>query len=231
MVLLLFGPPGCGKGTQSRLIANWLNVPAISTGEMLRAELRAGSDLGKVAQSIMASGGLVDDGLINKMLLARVCQDDCSTGFMLDGYPRTVQQAEFLDGVLKKQSLPSPVVLHFDVPTDALVGRMTSRRQCPKCSRVYNLLSEPPKAAGVCDDDGALLITRKDDQEHVFRERLRMYDAVTRPVLAYYQDRNYFQIRGDRSASYIFEEITGIVEPMFSTVFSKNGAGGRQLGR
>ncbi len=231
MVLLLFGAPGCGKGTQSRLIANWLNVPAISTGEMLRAELRAGSDLGKTAQSIMASGGLVDDDLINKMLLVRVCHDDCSTGFMLDGYPRTVQQAEFLDGVLKKQSLPSPVVLHFDVPTDALVGRMTSRRQCPKCSRVYNLLSEPPKASGVCDDDGALLITRKDDQEHVFRERLRMYDAVTRPVLAYYQDRNYFQIRGDRSASYIFEEITGILEPMFSTthssMVSKNGAGGK----
>ena len=234
MVLLLFGPPGCGKGTQSRLIANWLNIPAISTGEMLRAELRAGSDLGKVAQSIMASGGLVDDGLINKMLLARVCQDDCSTGFMLDGYPRTVQQAEFLDGVLKKQSfstLSGPVVLHFDVPTDALVGRMTSRRQCPKCARVYNLLSEPPKAPGLCDDDGAVLITRKDDQEHVFRERLRMYDDVTRPVLAYYQDRNYYQIRGDRSASYIFEEITGILEPMFSTTLSpmssKNGAGGK----
>ncbi len=227
MVLLLFGPPGCGKGTQSRLIANWLNVPAISTGEMLRAEIRAGSALGQTAQSIMASGGLVDDGLINKMLLSRVCQDDCSTGFMLDGYPRTVEQAEFLDGVLKKQSLPSPVVLHFDVPTDALVGRMTSRRLCPKCSRVYNLLSEPPKAAGVCDDDGEALTTRKDDQEHVFRERLRMYDDVTRPVLAYYQDRNYFQIRGDRSASYIFEEITGILDPMFS----KNGGGSRQLGR
>ncbi len=222
MVLLLFGPPGCGKGTQSRLIANWLNVPAISTGEMLRAEIRAGSDLGKAAQAIMASGGLVDDGLINKMLLSRVCHDDCSTGFMLDGFPRTVQQAEFLDGLLKKQSLPSPVVLHFDVPADALIGRMTSRRQCPKCSRVYNLLSEPPKSAGACDDDAELLITRKDDQEHVFRERLRMYDDVTRPVLAYYQDRHYHQIRGDRSAGYIFEEISGILEPMFS----RNGAGG-----
>ena len=223
MVLLLFGPPGCGKGTQSRLIANWLNVPAISTGEMLRAEIRDGSPLGQAAQSIMASGGLVDDGLINKMLLSRVCHDDCSTGFMLDGYPRTVQQAEFLDSVLTKQSLPSPVVLHFDVPADALIGRMTSRRQCPKCSRVYNLLSEPPKVAGVCDDDAEPLVIRKDDQELVFRERLRMYDDVTRPVLAYYQDRKYYQIRGDRSASYIFEEITGILEPMFS----KNGAGGK----
>jgi adenylate kinase len=222
VVLLLFGPPGCGKGTQSRLIGNWLNVPAISTGEMLRAEIRMGSALGNAAQSIMASGGLVDDALINKMLLSRVCHDDCSTGFMLDGYPRSVEQAEFLDNILQKQSLPSPVVLHFDVPTDALVGRMTSRRQCPKCCRVYNLLSEPPKTAGACDDDAELLICRKDDQEHVFRERLRMYENVTRPVLAYYQDRNYHHIRGDRSATYIFEEITAILEQMFS----KNGAGG-----
>ncbi|MGI8746341.1 MAG: adenylate kinase [Bryobacteraceae bacterium] len=216
MVLLLFGPPGCGKGTQSRLIANWLNIPAISTGEMLRAAIRAGTALGEAAQSVMASGGLVSDDLINEMLRARVCQDDCEKGLMLDGYPRTVEQAEFLDGVLVHRNMPSPVVLHFDVPSDALVGRMTSRRECPACSRIYNLLSEPPKSPGVCDADATPLITRKDDQEHVFRERLRMYEEVTRPVLAYYQYRNYYQIRGDRSAGYIFEAITGILEPLVS---------------
>jgi adenylate kinase len=221
VVLLLFGPPGCGKGTQSRRIADWLKIPAISTGEMLRTELRAGSALGEAARSVMASGGLVSDDLINKMLRSRIYQDDCVNGVMLDGYPRTVEQAEFLDRVILERSMPSPVVLHFDVPTDALVGRMTSRRECPQCSRIYNLLSDPPKSAGICDGDGAALLTRKDDQEHVFRERLRMYEEVTRPVLAYYQYKNYYQIRGDRSAGYIFEAITAILEPMVS----KNGAG------
>jgi len=214
VVLLLFGPPGSGKGTQSRLITNWLGIPAISTGDMLRAEIQAGTPLGTAAQSIMASGGLVGDDLVNEMLANRVSQPDCKAGFLLDGYPRTVEQAEFLDRLLCERGIPKPVILHLDVPMDALVGRMSSRRQCPTCKRIYNLLHQPPVQTGVCDDDGTLLITRKDDQEDVVRERLRTYDAVTRPVLAHYQDRNYHQIRGDRSPSYIFEEITGILEPL-----------------
>jgi adenylate kinase len=214
VVLLLFGPPGCGKGTQSRLITNWLHIPAISTGEMLRAEIAASTALGEAAKSIMASGGLVSDDLVNKMLLNRVAKPDCGRGFLLDGYPRTVEQAEHLDGVLAQLGFPEATVLHLDVPNDALIGRMASRRQCPKCSRVYNLLHEPPKTAGICDDDGTALITRKDDREEVVRARLSMYDDVTRPVLAHYQNRQYHQIRGDRSTSYIFETITGILEPL-----------------
>ena len=220
MVLLLFGPPGSGKGTQSRLITNWLGIPAISTGDMLRAEIQAGTELGNAARSIMASGGLVSDDLVNKMLARRVAQPDCQRGFLLDGYPRTLQQAEYFDALVKERGLPKPIILHLDVPTDALIGRLTSRRQCPKCGRIYNLLHQPPKKAGVCDDDGTPLVTRKDDQEDVVRDRLRTYDELTRPVLAYYQDRNYYQIRGDRSPSYIFEVITGILEPLVS----KDGA-------
>lgn len=227
MVLLLFGPPGCGKGTQSRLITNWLNIPAISTGEMLRAEIHARTDLGRAAQTIMAAGGLVGDTLVNDMLAARIECSDCSSGFLLDGYPRTVEQAEFLDRLVATRGLSRPVVLHLDVPEDALIGRMTSRRQCPKCSRVYNLLHQPPRTAGMCDDDGTTLVTRKDDQEHIFRERLRAYDELTRPVLAHYHDRNYFQIRGDRSPNYIFEEITGVLEK----VLSRNGHGDSKLMR
>ena len=211
MVVLLFGPPGCGKGTQARLVSNLLKIPSISTGEMLRAEMQAGTELGKTAQSIMTAGGLVDDGFVNELLVRRVACKDCSAGFLLDGYPRTVEQAEFLDELLCRRSSRA-VILHLDVPEDALVGRMTSRRQCPQCSRVYNLLHEPPKSAGVCDDDGTALITRKDDQEHIFRERLRTYDEVTRPVLAYYHNHDYHQIRGDRSPAYIFEEITEVLE-------------------
>ena len=215
MVLLLFGPPGSGKGTQSRLITNWLAIPAISTGDMLRAEIQAGTELGETARSIMTSGRLVGDDLVNQMLAHRVSQPDCVNGFLLDGYPRTVEQAEFLDCLITKRGLAKPIILHLDVPLDALLGRLTSRRQCPQCGTIYNLLHQPPRKPGVCDNDGCVLVTRKDDQEDVVRERLRTYEAQTRPVLAHYQDRpNYYQIRGDRSPQYIFEAIQGILEPL-----------------
>jgi adenylate kinase len=220
LVLLLFGPPGSGKGTQSGKISQWLGIPAISTGDMLREEIKAGSALGNAAQSIMASGGLVGDDLVNKMLANRVSKPDCAHGFLLDGYPRTVEQAGYLDEVLEQRQLESPIVLHLDVPMDALVGRLTSRRQCPTCKRIYNLLQMPPKVAGICDDDGTPLVTRKDDSEDVVTERIRTYDEWTRPVLAFYQDRKYHQIRGDRSPGYIFEEISGILEP----IVAKNGS-------
>ena len=188
---------------------------------MLRAEIQAGTDLGESAKSVMASGGLVGDDLVNKMLAKRVAQPDSKTGFLLDGYPRTVAQAEFLDTLLAGLKLPKPIILHLDVPADAIAGRLTSRRQCPKCGRIYNLLQQPPQKPGVCDVDGTTLVTRKDDQEDTVRERIRTYDEITRPVLAHYQDQNYYQIRGDRSPSYIFEEITGILDPWVR----RNGAG------
>jgi len=187
---------------------------------MLREEIKAGTALGNAAKSIMASGGLVGDDLVNKMLAQRVSSPDSAHGFLLDGYPRTVEQAEFLDHLLTERKFNSPIVLHLDVPMDALVGRLTSRRQCPTCKRIYNLLHQPPRRPGICDDDGTPLITRKDDSEEVVSERIRTYDEVTRPVLAYYQDRKYHQIRGDRSPGYIFEEISGILEPLVA----KNGS-------
>lgn len=212
MVLLLFGPPGCGKGTQSRLIVDWLNIPAISTGDMLRGEMKAGTDLGKAAQAAVVAGSLVSDDLVNRILKARISQPDCRGGFVLDGYPRTVEQAQFLDAALVEMGTDKPVVLHFDVPADALIGRMTSRRWCPKCGRTYNILSVRPKSPGKCDEDGEPLVVRKDDREDVIRERLRAYDELTRPILAHYHD--YHHIHGDRSPTYIFEEITGILEPL-----------------
>jgi adenylate kinase len=214
LIILLFGPPGCGKGTQGRLILDWLKprIPAISTGDMLRAEVAAETELGKKTQSIIASGGLVNDDLINQILRARIEQSDCKNGFMLDGYPRTVEQAEFLDLLLAERGLPKPIVIHLDVPADVLVGRMISRRHCSQCGQMYNILSKRPKVAGRCDEDGAPLLVRKDDKEDVIRERLATYAKVTRPVLSHYPSDQYFQISGDRSTSYIFEEITGILE-------------------
>jgi adenylate kinase len=187
-----------------------LKIPSISTGDMLRGEMRAGSDLGKAAQATIAAGGLVSDDLVNRILKARISQPDCTRGFILDGYPRTVEQAEFLDRTLAEQNLGTPVVLHFDVPRDALIGRMSARRFCAKCGSTYNILSVRPKSPGRCDVDGEPLMIRKDDREDVFRERLRAYDELTRPILAHYSD--YHHIHGDRSPAYIFEEITGILE-------------------
>ncbi|HEY3837167.1 MAG TPA: nucleoside monophosphate kinase, partial [Bryobacteraceae bacterium] len=163
----------------------------------------------------ISGGGLVGDALVNQILKARITQTDCSRGFILDGYPRTVEQAEFLDTTLDALTIPRPVVLHFDVPMDALIGRMTSRRWCPKCGRTYNILSVRPKKPGKCDVDGEALVIRKDDREEVVRERLRTYNELTRPILAHYAD--YIHILGDRSPAYIFEEITGILEPMIQS--------------
>jgi len=187
-------------------------IPSISTGDMLRAEIAAKTPLGMKTQAIIAAGGLVSDDLMNEVLRSRISQPDCRNGFMLDGYPRTLEQAEFLDRVIADRNLPKPIVIHLDVPADVLVGRMVSRRQCSKCGQMYNVLSQRPKVDNQCDKDGAELIMRRDDQEEVIRERLKTYQAVTRPVLSHYPSDQYFQISGDRSTHYIFEEITQILE-------------------
>ena len=191
-------------------------IPSISTGEMLRAEIAAGTALGQNVQAVVAAGGLVSDDMINAALAARIEKPDCTGGFMLDGYPRTVEQAEYLDGLLKDRAFVEPVVIHLDTPANVLVGRLVSRRQCPKCGRMFNVLSDRPKVDGLCDDDGTPLIMRRDDREDVIRERLRTYKEMTRPVIAHYPSERYFQIVGDRSQAYIFEEITGILEKLLN---------------
>jgi adenylate kinase len=188
LILLLFGPPGCGKGTQAALLADRYHIPAISTGEMFRAECKAGTPLGKVACSILSSGRLVPDEITNEIVARRIGQPDCRNGFLLDGYPRTVPQAEHFAGMLRQRGLPEPTVIHLDVPERELVSRLTARRQCTQCKRIYNLLSQPPKAANVCDDDGAELMTREDDQEQVIVERLHAYAELTGPILKYYRE-------------------------------------------
>lgn len=188
VIVLLFGPPGCGKGTQAAWIARRFHIPAISTGEMFRAECKAGTELGRLACSILKAGGLVGDEIVDRIVAARIQQPDCAAGFLLDGYPRTLEQAGFLDGLVGQLGLPKPIAIHLDVPPQVLVSRITARRQCGRCGRIYNMLSQPPKIGGICDDDQSPLIRREDDTEDVILARLKAYNDATSPVIAYYRN-------------------------------------------
>ena len=211
MVLLLFGPPGCGKGTQAVRIAESFHIPAISTGDLLRAEVAAQTDLGLEVKSILASGGLVSDKLVTKILLRRLKTDDCKDGYLLDGYPRTLDQAETLDRFFKKAEI-KPISIHLDVPEDVITSRITSRRQCPKCKAIYNVISQPPRVADICDNDAEPLITRADDKEDVVRARLQAYHELTGPAIEFFSRQTYHRIDGQRSPAVIFEEIQGLLQ-------------------
>jgi adenylate kinase len=212
LVILLFGPPGCGKGTQACEIVGLTQITAISTGDLLRGEMKAGTEFGKKAQEIMLAGGLVPDELVNDMLVARISQADCRDGFLLDGYPRTVEQARFLDGVLARMGQSAPLVFHLDVPAEVVVGRITARRQCPVCNRIYNIMYQPPKRDGVCDFDDGVLFTRKDDNDVTVRQRMNAYNEVTNPVLDHYRSGNFHRVDGTRAPEVVFEEIAGILQ-------------------
>ena len=211
MIILLFGPPGCGKGTQGAIITQILRITAISTGEIFRAELKAGTPLGNAAKEIMASGGLVGDDIVNEMVRGRLKQPDCRSGFLLDGYPRTIPQAEFLDALLSELGYPEPEVIYLEVPDEVLISRLTSRRQCPVCGRIYNLLSQPPEREGVCDADGASLIQREDDKEGVIRARLKAYAESTGPLIEFYAKRRLHRVDGNRPAGEIQRDIETIL--------------------
>jgi adenylate kinase len=213
MVILLYGPPGCGKGTQGAVITRQLGTPSISTGEIFRAELKAGTPLGNAAKQIMASGGLVGDDIVNAMVKGRLQQPDCKNGFLLDGYPRTIPQAEFLDGILKDIGQPEPTIIYLEVPDSVLVARLTSRRQCPQCGKIYNLLSQPPRRDGLCDVDGTALIQRDDDKEQVILARLKAYAEQTGPLAEFYAKRDFHRIDGNRRPAEIQQDIDKILKP------------------
>jgi adenylate kinase len=153
---------------------------------MFRAECKAGTDLGRMACSILSQGGLVSDEITNGIVAGRIARPDCDKGFLLDGYPRTLPQAMHFSALLQQRGLPDPIVIHLDVPDSVLVPRLTARRQCPRCLRIYNLLSQPPRIAETCDDDGVGLLTREDDKEAVIRQRLHAYQELTGPILKWY---------------------------------------------
>lgn len=211
MVILLFGPPGCGKGTQAGFLAERFEIPSISTGEMFRAECKAGTELGRRASAILAAGSLVGDEIVNAMVANRIAREDCAAGFLLDGYPRTIPQARFFMRLLRDRGLPAPTVIHMDVPADALLMRLTARRQCPQCLGIYNLLLQPPRQPGFCDYDGAALIAREDDCEEVIRQRLDAYDAQTGPVLGWFGQSVVHRVDANREPARVAEAIAHVL--------------------
>ena len=183
--MILFGSPGSGKGTQARLLQSFLRGPHISTGDMLRSHIQLGDRIGHESERLIKSGRLVPDELVNDLIRERLQHLDCRSGIILDGYPRTTNQAEVLLGFLPIYGF-RPAVVHLMVDYAKIVARLSGRRQCPVCGTLYSLKTNPPKQFGICDLDGSPLVTREDDRESVIRERLEQYELQTRPLLDFF---------------------------------------------
>jgi adenylate kinase len=186
--LVLFGPPGSGKGTQAKLLMQCLGIPQISTGDMLREHILAGDPLGQEISGVMHTGALVADEKVNALVEERLARPDCARGFILDGYPRTRQQAEELCRWLGSRGIDE-LVIHLLVDYNSLITRLTGRRQCPQCGTLYNLFSKPPKVDEVCDLDGTKLVIRADDSAAVIRERLDAYERQTQPLIEFFREK------------------------------------------
>jgi len=190
MNLVLLGPPGAGKGTQAAAIVDHLGVPHISTGDMLRAAVAKGTEIGLKAKAIMDAGELVPDEVVISIVAERLAEDDCAKGFLLDGFPRTVGQAESLDGILTAAGKQMDKVICYEVGDDVVVQRLGGRRMCRKCNAGYHVEYIPPQQDGVCDKCGGELYQRDDDQEATIRDRLSVYHAQTAPLVEYYQAKD-----------------------------------------
>ena len=182
MRLILLGAPGAGKGTQAAFICRKYGIPQISTGDMLRAAVKAGTEMGLAAKKVMDAGGLVSDDIIIGLVKERILQDDCANGFLFDGFPRTIPQAE----AMKAAGVKLDLVLEIDVPSEAIIERMSGRRSHPASGRTYHVKFNPPKVDGVDDVTGEPLVQRDDDKEETVRKRLEVYQAQTRPLVDYY---------------------------------------------
>jgi adenylate kinase len=189
MILILLGPPGAGKGTQAKLLSQEYGIPHISTGDMFRDHKARGTALGKTVQAIMDSGGLVTDDITNAMVKDRLERPDVAPGIILDGYPRTTAQAQYLEELLRSMGRTVDRVLSYEVAEELVVERISGRRSCPKCGAVFHVSSNPPREAGVCDRDGAALVQRADDKPENVVKRLQEYADKTWPLKRFYQER------------------------------------------
>lgn len=212
MRLILLGPPGAGKGTQAKRLVEKYGIPQISTGDMLRAALKAGTELGIKAKTFMDAGKLVPDEVVIGLIEERIKEADCVNGFMLDGFPRTVAQADALNGVMAKSSLKLDHVISIDVANEELVVRLTGRRTCRACGAGFHISFDPPKKEGVCDKCGGELYQRDDDSEATIRNRLKVYSDQTEPLIAYYKKAGLLRpIDGTGSIDDIFGRVTAVL--------------------
>jgi adenylate kinase len=212
--ILLLGAPGVGKGTQAKELVKLWGIPQISTGDLLRANVAKGTPLGKVAKDLMGRGELVPDSLVDEMVAARLKEPDTAKGYILDGFPRTLGQAGWLDGRLASDGHSLPVIaVSIQVDYNQLLRRITGRRNCPVCGTIYNVYMNPPKRDGFCDLEGAALVQRADDTEKVFKERMRAYVGLTAPVIEHYRALGRFtEVDGDRPIGIIAAGIVAAVE-------------------
>ena len=213
MNIVLLGAPGAGKGTQAKLLIDKYKIPQISTGDLLRAAVSAGTSLGKEAKSYMDKGELVPDSVVLGMVEERLKQDDCKKGYILDGFPRNTAQAEALDKMLASLNMPLNAALSVDVPFEDLMKRLTGRRTCKSCGQMYNIYFKAPKKEGACDKCSGELYQRDDDKEETIKKRLEVYTAQTAPLIDYYKNKGILKaVEGVGSIDEIFKKVRAVLE-------------------
>ena len=212
MKIVMLGAPGAGKGTQAIKIADKYDIPHISTGDIFRANIKGGTELGQKAKSYIDKGELVPDEVTIGMLLDRIAQDDCKNGYVLDGFPRTIPQAESLTEALKSQGDQIDFALNIDVPDEAIIERMSGRRACPQCGATYHIVYAAPKTENICDKCGTELIIRSDDKPETVKDRLNVYHQQTEPLIAYYKTAGVLrEVDGTQELPKVFEDVVAIL--------------------
>ena len=212
MKIIMLGAPGAGKGTQAKMIAEKFSIPHISTGDIFRANIKNGTELGKKAKEYMDKGQLVPDELTVEILLDRVANEDCKNGYVLDGFPRTIPQADVLDKELTKLGDKVDFAINVDVPDENIVRRMSGRRACLKCGATYHIEHIPPKKEGICDKCGSELVQRDDDKPETVQNRLSVYHEQTQPLIDYYNKKNILKtVDGTKDMQEVFSDIVNIL--------------------
>ena len=212
MKIIMLGAPGAGKGTQAQMIAEQYHIPHISTGDIFRANIKNGTELGKKAKEFMDKGQLVPDELTVQLLLDRVAQDDCKDGYVLDGFPRTIPQADVLDQELTKLGDKVDYAINVDVPDENIIHRMSGRRACLKCGATYHIEHIPPKKEGICDKCGSELVQREDDKPETVKNRLSVYHEQTQPLIDYYTKQGVLKtVDGTAALDKVFQAIVEIL--------------------
>ena len=213
MKIIMLGAPGAGKGTQAKQIAEQYNIPHISTGDIFRANIKNGTELDKKAKEYMDQGLLVPDELVVDLVVDRIEKDDCQKGFILDGFPRTIPQAEALDAALVAKDMKIDYALDIEVPDENIIDRMSGRRSCKECGAIFHVKYNPPKSEGICDICSGELILRDDDKEETVKKRLDVYHEQTAPLISHYKSAgSLHEIDGTRHIDVVFDEIKSILE-------------------